>query len=218
MPRGMTVVNRIGLRYGRLVVVSRAENRVEPSGAIRARWNCICDCGNEHVASGQALSRGRVRSCGCLNRENESKHGMSAKPIYRVWSQMKQRCTNPNSTHWACYGGRGIKLCEAWHDFEAFYRDVGNLPTGMTLERIDNEKGYEPGNVRWATRLEQANNRRTNVLLEYDGRVQTIAEWAREVGKNKSIIIGRLGRGWSIKRALNESIKDTGRRRRKRKT
>lgn len=214
-PRGMSVVDRVGERYGRLVVVARAENKVEPSGAVRAQWECRCDCGGTNVVAGHTLSRGRTRSCGCLLREKESKHGMALTPIYRVWNLMKQRCTNPNNAHWASYGGRGITLHPSWADFEAFYRDMGDRPTGMTLERVDNEKGYEPGNVIWASRLDQANNRRTNILLTFNGKTQTIAEWGRETGFGKSVILGRLGSGWAVERALTEPLQMTGKRRRK---
>lgn len=205
-PRGMSIIDRTGQRYERLLVLSRAENRIERSGSIRARWNCLCDCGTRVTVEGKNLSRGLTRSCGCLAKEKEVKHGMSATRLYGLWRTLKQRCTNPNNTHYASYGGRGITLCEAWHDFEAFYRDVGERPRGKTLDRIDNDKGYEPGNVRWATRLEQANNRRTNVHIEFRGTTRTIAEWGRLTGLGKSAILHRLGRGWSVERALTEPI------------
>lgn len=125
--------------------------------------------------------------------------------LYRVWNTMRQRCGNPNNTHFASYGGRGIRVCEEWNEsFEAFYRDVGDPPLGMTLDRIDNDKGYEPGNVRWASRLDQANNRRTNVLIEHRGQTKTLAEWGRATGLGKSTIMNRLARGWSVQKALTE--------------
>lgn len=138
---------------------------------------------------------------------------MATSPTYRVWSLMKQRCLNPKNTHYASYGGRGIVLCEAWHDFEAFYRDMGDRPYGMTLERKDNNRGYEPGNVIWASRLEQANNRRTNILISHNGKVQTVAEWGRETGFGKSAILNRIADGWSIARALTEPLHNIGKRR-----
>jgi len=214
--RGMSVVDRVGERYGRLVVQSRAENRVEPSGAVRAFWMCACDCGNEKIVSGQALSKGVTRSCGCLTKEArkaESTHGMSRTVIYRIWNAMKQRCTNPGHEHYASYGGRGIKVCDAWLEFDAFYRDMGDRPHGMTLERKDNNKGYEPGNVHWATRLEQGNNRRTNVFLSYEGRTQTVASWAREYGLARNVLLGRIAAGWPVERALHEPVETSGSRR-----
>lgn len=204
-PRRISVVDRVGERHGRLVVTARAENHVEPSGAIRAKWKCLCECGNFVTVTGKSLATGNTRSCGCLMKEKEIKHGKAKSPIYRVWNSMKQRTTNPNNTHWHNYGGRGIGLCEAWKDFENFYADMGEPPEpGLTLERIDNDKGYEPGNVRWATRLEQGNNRSTNVHLEFHGQSRTMAEWGRLTGFGKDRIKNRIARGWSVERALTE--------------
>lgn len=219
-PRRMSVVDRVGKRYGRLSVTARAGNKIEPSGAVRATWKCRCDCGNETVVSGQSLSRGATQSCGCLIKEarkSEATHGRSYDAIYRIWNSMRQRCQNPKSTQWDSYGGRGIKVCERWLVFENFLADMGERPVGMTLERKDNERGYEPGNVIWASRLDQANNRRTNVHLELDGKLMTVAEWGRKTGFGKSAIKSRLDDGWSVRRALTEPLQDTGKRRRRTK-
>lgn len=218
-PRRMSIVNRVGERHGRLLVTGRAENKIEPSGAVRAQWQCQCDCGNTAVVSGQSLGRGSTKSCGCFLRESvtarQLTHGQSRSRVYRSWATMIQRCTNPKSTHWASYGGRGIVVCSEWFDFENFYRDMGERPAGATLERAYNDKGYEPGNVIWATRLAQANNRRTNVLLSLNEETKTMAEWGRFTGLGKQIIKNRLDDGWPVWRALTEPIHDTGRRRRK---
>lgn len=216
--RGMSVVDRTGERYGRLTVLSRAENKIEPSGAVRAQWKCKCDCGNERIVSGQTLSKGTTKSCGCLVkdvRKESATHGRSYDGIYHVWNMMKQRCTNPSYTSWGSYGGRGITVCDRWLKFENFLEDMGERPHGMTLERKDNERGYEPGNVVWASRLDQANNRRTNVYLELKGSVMTIAEWGRKTGFGKSVIANRIADGWSVERALTEPLQDTGKRRRR---
>jgi hypothetical protein len=217
-PRRMSVVDRVGERHGRLVVTSRAENKIEPSGAVRAQWECVCDCGNKLVTSGQSLGRGSTKSCGCITKEmrkDDATHGKSRSEEYRIWSNMKQRCTNPKSTHFASYGGRGITLCPAWHLFENFHRDVGDRPKDATLERVDNEKGYEPGNVIWASRLVQASNRRTNTLITFNGETRTLTGWGHYTGFGKSVIIGRLDHGWTVDRALTEPLQNTGKRRRK---
>lgn len=220
-PRGMSVKDRIGERYGRLVVVSRAENKIEPSGAVRAQWECRCDCGQIRITSGQSLSRGSTQSCGCLAKERVSEaattHGQSrlVGGLYRTWNSMVQRCTNPKNTGWSSYGRRGITVCDEWLSFESFLRDMGPRSEGMTLERKDNDKGYEPGNVVWASRLTQANNRRTNVLLALNEEKKTVAEWGRFTGFGKHVIKNRLEDGWPVWRALTEPIHDTGRRRRK---
>lgn len=213
-PRGMSVVDRVGERYGRLIVTARADNHVEPSGAVRARWHCQCDCGNAVIVQGKALSSGATRSCGCLVVDKPIKHGKINSKAYSSWHAMKQRCFNPNFDGYATYGGRGIGVCEAWVDFEGFYRDMGDPPSGMTLERIDNDKDYEPGNVRWASRLEQANNRRTNVngkftgisVVEYHGRKQTLDAWSRETGISLVNLRTRLNRGWTVTAALTTPI------------
>lgn len=205
-PRGMTIKNREGQRNGRLTVLQRAANKVEPSGAIRAQWLCRCDCGNEVVVTGHALGKGHTKSCGCLNRENAPKHGMARARIYRVWVHMRQRCENPHYTHYDRYGGRGIAVCERWQSFENFYADMGGCPLGMTLDREDNDRDYEPGNCRWATRVEQSNNRANNVHMTYKGQTKTLAEWGLVTGLGKSVIIGRLASGWSIERVLTEPL------------
>jgi len=216
--RRMSVVDRIGERHGRLVVLDRAENHVEPSGSIRARWRCRCDCGNEIVTYGKSLAKGTTKSCGCITKEmrqNQTTHGLSRSDIYRIWNSMRQRCTNPNSTQWASYGGRGITVCDRWMTFENFFEDMSPRPNGATLERKDNERGYEPGNVIWASRLVQANNRRTNIVITLGDESHTIAEWGRITGLGKAVIAKRLNGGWSTVKALTTQIQDTGRRRRK---
>ena len=198
----------LGQRVGRLIVIARGPNVTEGSAAVqRATWLCRCDCGGEIVVRGHSLSKavagkGGTRSCGCMAREKEEKHGMSRTRTYRIWHMMRQRCGNPNYTNYSFYGGRGIAVCERWSDFENFFADMGEAPPGLSIDRIDNSKGYEPGNCRWASRQQQQNNMRSNVRLSFDGRTLTISEWGRETGLGKSIIIKRLGKGWSIEDAL----------------
>ena len=129
-------------------------------------------------------------------------HGKSASRIYRIWGGIKQRCTNPKHPRTADYMGRGIKLCKAWHDFEAFYAHVGDPPSpAHTLDRIRNSQGYKPGNVRWATDVEQANNSRRAVKITHQGKTLSINEWCREVGLAYVTFKARRRRGWGLKRA-----------------
>ncbi len=123
-------------------------------------WICRCDCGVEkHVAIG-SLRSGRSKSCGCLSLEAHTIHSLSRTPTYNTWTTMVQRCTNPRNSNYPNYGGRGICVHPAWLTFAAFLADVGERPAGTSLDRIDNDRGYQPGNVRWATRHEQNRNSR----------------------------------------------------------
>ena len=116
--------------------------------------------------------------------------------VYTLWGGIKNRCTSPQATNYHRYGGRGITMYEEWaHDFAAFYAYVGDRPKGMTLDRIDNNKGYEPGNVRWATRKEQANNRETNVVLTYKGETLSLMQWAEKLGYKYGLLRSRWKSG-----------------------
>lgn len=125
-------------------------------------------------------------------------------PRYEVWRGMLQRCLNPAHQAYARYGGRGITVCNRWRrSFADFCADVGQRPDGGTLDRIDNDRGYEPGNVRWVTRQAQAQNRRDNRVLTAFGKSRCIIEWARELGVSYQAIDGRLRRGWTLERAVS---------------
>lgn len=143
-------------RFGRLVAAKPTEKRRRAS----IIWHCICDCGNECFVTSTNLQQGYAQSCGCLWRERVTSHNMCNTPIYLVWSDMISRCENSNHHAYKNYGGRGIRVCERWHDFRNFFADMGEKPEGLTIERRNNEGNYNPGNCYWATWKEQQNNKR----------------------------------------------------------
>lgn len=201
----MRLIDRTGERYGRLVVAERAANAANVKDT-NARWLCVCDCGKTAVAYGQDLKRGKVVSCGCWNAEKRVKHGMARTHINAVWRQMLDRCRNENNRAYKNYGGRGIKVCQQWHEFENFLADMGHRPEGYQIDRIDNEGDYEPGNCQWATAKQQQNNKRTSLNLNHDGKTLTLEQWSAATGFTSEAIRSRLRRGWTLARALTEPV------------
>ena len=185
-------VDMTGQKFGRLTVISRAENCKKG----QTMWNCVCDCGEKTTTDRQELRRGRTTSCGCLGKERRREanltHGKCGISTYRVWAAMKNRCTNPNNHSYRDYGGRGITVCERWDKFENFLADMGERTKDLSLDRIDNDGNYTPENCRWATASQQQRNTRSNRMIKYGGREQCIADWAIELGVNYGTLHYRL--------------------------
>lgn len=208
-------LNLKGEVFGRLTVIEKGDPHFTKSGHRRVMWVCLCECGNTTSVWTAKLRNGHTRSCGCLHKDGvkefalthgHKKDGKTTKE-YRAWASMKNRCNNPNNSKYPIYGGRGIAVCERWGEFVNFLEDMGVAPTPKhSIDRIDTNGNYEPSNCRWATPQEQANNLRTNVVLEYGGEKMTITEWAERLATTRATIRMRLRRGWSIGQIV-ESLK-----------
>jgi hypothetical protein len=201
----MRLIDLTGKRVGKLVVIERR-------GKIgsKAAWHCLCDCGNYHLVSADVLQSERTKSCGCHKiavdtRGTRYRHGMSASSEHKIWCGMKERCSNPNSAFFSHYGGRSIGVCDRWSVFENFYADMGQRPSkAYTLDRVDNDKGYEPANCRWATNEQQANNTRKNVMIVIGDEARSLAQWSRHFGVDSDLASQRIIRdGWNPERAVS---------------
>lgn len=203
----MTVkIDMTGQRYGRLLVLGPAANI-----GGRTAWLCRCECGTESSYNASDLRRGRTKSCGCAKREKVTQrmttHGHSYHPLWGRWTGMLDRTTNPRSTGFHLYGGRGIAVCERWLTFENFVADMApTFKPELTLDRIDVNGNYEPGNCRWITNAEQQRNRRSNRTIEWRGTSMVLAEWVECLGLSESTIRSRLKRGWTVDRALTTGV------------
>jgi hypothetical protein len=213
-------IDLTGQRFTRLTAISIAE---PAKNGLSTRWNCRCDCGNTTIADTHDLRRGHKRSCGCLKIDMAIEFGKSkGKPIkshylspsgkyrntrlYNIWGHMKKRCDNSKSANYKYYGGRGIKVCAGWLDYQVFakwaYQNGYN--DNLSIDRIDVNGNYEPSNCQWVTMKEQQNNRRNNHLVTFNGETLTISEWSDRFKIDLKLVYGRLAEGWDIQRALTE--------------
>ena len=188
-----------GKKFGRLTPIRPTIGR---------RWIYRCDCGEQRELPLNVVLRGVVISCGCFMRENNSTHKLSKHPLYQTWSAMLGRCYNMKNPAFKKYGGRGITVCDRWrHSISNFISDMGEKPKGTSLERIDNDGPYSPDNCKWATAMEQAQNRRSSSLLTFKGRTLPVMQWSREIGIKRTTIEMRLLNGWSIEKALSTPVR-----------
>ena len=211
-PSGKTKVKyEPGTKLFRLTLVAPVGK--SPSGG--KRWTFKCDCGRVVTTVLSEVVRGKSKSCGCFRHESlvasHTTHGMSFSPEYRSWVEMKRRCYNHKSIGWKNYGGRGITVCERWiNNFKAFLDDMGLQPFGTSIDRIDSNGPYCNENCRWATAREQGSNRKSNRLLTMWGFTFTLGKWAAMYGLNKSTLLARVNRGWSLSKALTAPVKKFG--------
>ena len=191
-------------RFGALTVIERSPRR--SSGCIM--WVCRCDCGNVVTVNGRDLRVGHTKSCGCLYRGRKPTHGMTKTRIYNIWQHMISRCNRTSDKSYDRYGGRGITVCDEWLDFKTFaeWSFSNGYEDNLTIDRIDNNKGYSPNNCRWATYKQQSNNRRCCKQYEMDGRKQNLKQWCEEFGVRYGTVVNRMRKGWSFERAISEPI------------
>lgn len=204
-----------GQSFGRLKVIKFLMYKNYGNfGKTRSIFLCLCSCGIKKEFAASNLVSGNTKSCGCLNKESRKKrefkstHSMSLSTEYKIYASMKRRCYNKNEKSYKDYGGRGITVCDEWkNSFEQFYKDMGPRPSKVhSLDRIDNEKCYSDFNCVWNTRLEQANNKRSNRILIFDNVSHTLAQWSRIFFIDSETISRRIKRGWSIKDALTKPL------------
>lgn len=194
----MKANNLVGKRFGKLTVVARAEN----SSSGKTKWICLCDCGNtkrKSVASHDLIS-GKVKSCGCLYKEankwRNAKHSMTKSRLYGIWVGIKQRCRKNKS-----YAAKNITICQEWNNFNIFHEWAMShgYSDDLTIDRIDNDKGYSPDNCQWVTMKDQQNNRTNNRIISYNGVDFTAARLANFLGISPPTLLWRINHGWDQK-------------------
>lgn len=200
-----------GQRFGRLTVIEPSHKDARGEW----HWRCLCDCGNECVATGNKLRTGHTKSCGCFQQESRGKaritHHMADSRLYVIWLNMRARCKNKNNTSYYRYGGRGISICAEWDkDFAGFMRwaIASGYRDGLSIERIDIDDGYKPENCKWIKKKQQYLNRSDSHLITAFGKTQTIKEWADETGIKYDTIERRINKyGWPPEKAVSELIR-----------
>lgn len=200
-----TLSNLIGKRFGNLVVIDRS---LQNSKSGNARWDCICDCGNKTTVIGSHLRNGHTKSCGCIKLGEQSR-GKSTERLYRIWTNMHKRCYNAKAHNYKWYGGIGITVCEAWHNYKTFekWANENGYNDNLSIDRIDQQKHYSPDNCRWANQEEQANNRSNNRIIAYQGESYTISQFAKKYKLSYWTVTNRLRLGWDLDRIVSEGEK-----------
>lgn len=196
----MKLICLTGAVYKRLTVIERV-----PNGKRGVRWRCVCECGRNVIAYGRDLVAGIKGSCGCLRGKASFKHGLTGTALYHCYKNMRRRCDDPKNNSYANYGGRGISYCDKWLTFEGFLDDMQSSYTpGLTLERKDVNENYCKENCCWADRVAQANNRRSNHRISYNGKDYTMAELSRELGVDPDLFRGKIHGGFSVEEAMHK--------------
>lgn len=199
--------NLVGKSFGKWTVIDSSSKR---GSRNEVYWLCRCECGTVRDVNEKNMTQGLSKSCGCTNAIGalNKSHGHAANhtisKTYHSWAGMKARCSNPKNSHYHIYGGKGIKVCERWHRFENFLADMGEKPTGASLDRIDPEKDYSPENCRWADAAQQANNKTNNRYITAFGETLTLSQWAERIGVTHGSLVFRIDKaGWPLEKALS---------------
>jgi len=199
--------NLAGQRFGKLLIIER----VEDGKRYTTRWSCVCDCGNIHISGANHLKSGDIYQCKECGIKQKSIHGMCGNRIYNIYCGMTDRCYHKNSKDFPRYGGRGINICDEWRRgqplvFKEWAYDNGYTDK-LSIDRIDNDKGYSPDNCKWSTMKEQQNNKRNNVaLITYKDETKTLTDWAELNNISYGTLRYRLNSGWDIERAFTEKV------------
>jgi hypothetical protein len=197
-----------GVRFDRLIAIEFVSRDNKDNNH---QWRFVCDCGNTVVLRIKSVRSGHTGSCGCKAAEllsaRNTTHGLSGahRSEYRSWKDMRSRCNNPGDSDYQDYGGRGITVCEEWSSFGRFFADMGEKPARMTIDRQDVNGNYEPGNCRWATAKEQANNKRSNVYISIGGVEKTLQEWSDAYGVRRETARWRMKQGWPIESVFTKT-------------
>lgn len=200
----MKPIDLTGKKFDRLTAIKS----IGSDKRNRTKWLCECDCGNTVITLASSLLSGNTKSCGCIKREmliqrnKKGIHGYSRTKIYRIWYAMKQRCSVDKD-----YAGRGISVCNEWLDFQVFKNWAFNngYSDGLSIDRIDVNGNYEPANCRWIELQAQANNKRNNHFITYNGETRTLAEWSRKTGIESSLLRYRLSKNMSLDKVFTKS-------------
>jgi hypothetical protein len=190
------------IRFGKLLAIKP----IKKHDNSKYYWECICDCGNTKIIMSSNLLRGISTTCGCGKikiGEKTRKHGMAKTRIFKIWAGIRKRCTNSKCKTYPLYGGRGISISPRWDEFINFYNDMKDgYSDNLSLDRINPNGNYEPGNCRWATQKTQNRNRRNNNYISLNNEIKTLSEWAEISGVNSSAIRYRINNGWDTQKAI----------------
>lgn len=207
----MKKIDITGQRFGRLTVIKPVESKNKLT-----RWLCMCSCGKQVIVATRSLRRGDTRSCGCLHTEISKMlhltHGKTNTRLHNIWSGMKERCYNQNCEKYHLYGGRGVSICDEWkNSFETFYSwaITNGYKEGLSIDRIDNQKGYFPENCRWLTQAEQMRNTTVNHWLTCNGKTMVLMDWAKELNLSETTILKRL-KNFDVETALSKPKAEHG--------